>query len=97
MTILVNCGIINKKKCWLLWLDFVANNRKGTYSGESFDLVYGPVANDDVYRTLTLYMTGILTKEQTLESLKVRKLYNQLVFCSEKSLEYIHFKRRLFV
>ena len=79
------------------WLDFVANNRKGTYSGESFDLVYGPVANDDVYRTLTLYMTGILTKEQTLESLKVRKLYNQLVLCSEKSLEYIHFKRRLFV
>lgn len=79
------------------WLDFVANNRQGTYDDELYDLVYGPVANDDVYRTLTLYMTGILSKEQTLEALKIRKLYNQLVFCTEKSLEYIRFERSIFV
>lgn len=58
------------------WLDFVAQNRQGMYSGEKYDLIYGPVANDDVYRTITLYMTGILSKEQTLEALKIRKLYN---------------------
>lgn len=79
------------------WLDFVAQNRQGMYSGEKYDLIYGPVANDDVYRTITLYMTGILSKEQTLEALKIRKLYNQLVFTSEKSLGYIKFQRRLFV
>ena len=79
------------------WLDFVAQNRQGTYSGEKFDLIYGVVANDDVYRTITLYMTGILSKEQTLEALKIRKLYNQLVFTSEKALEYIKFQRRLFI
>ena len=61
------------------------------YHGEKYDLVYGPVANDDVYRTITLYMTGILSKTQTLEALKIRKLYNQLVFKSEKSLEYISY------
>lgn len=75
------------------WLDFVAQNRQGMYSGEKYDLIYGPVANDDVYRTITLYMTGILSKEQTLEALKIRKLYNQLVFTSEKSLGYIKFQR----
>lgn len=79
------------------WLDFVAQNRQGMYSGEKYDLIYGPVANDDVYRTITLYMTVILSKEQTLEALKIRKLYNQLVFTSEKSLEYLKFQRRLFV
>mgnify|MGYP004518815439 FL=1 len=55
-------------------------------------MIYGAVANDDVYRTITLYLTGILNKEQTLEALKIRKLFNQLVFASEKALGYLVFK-----
>ena len=31
------------------WLDFVSANRSGKYAGESYEIVYGPVANDDVY------------------------------------------------
>lgn len=76
------------------WLDFVAANRKGMYEGKQFALIYGAVANDDVYRTITLYMTGVLTKEQTLQALKIRKLFNQLVFTTEKSLQYLQFQRR---
>lgn len=75
------------------WLDFVAKNRQGIYQGRKNDLVYGAVANDDVYRTITLYMTGVLDKEQTLAALRIRKLFNQLVFATEKSLEYLHFER----
>ena len=30
------------------WLDFVVANRSGTYVGERYDLVSGPVANDNV-------------------------------------------------
>ena len=37
------------------------------------------------------YTTGVLTKEQTLEALKVKKLYNQLVLTSEKALSYLKF------
>lgn len=91
------CNVLSFDEPDEAWLDFVAQNRQGMYSGEKYDLIYGPVANDDVYRTITLYMTGILSKEQTLEALKIRKLYNQLVFTSEKSLGYIKFQRRLFV
>ena len=76
------------------WLDFVAANRQGTYQGEKNDLIYGAVANDDVYRTIALYMTGVLDKEQTLSSLKIRKLFNQLVFATEKSLQYLKFEGR---
>ena len=78
----------------IYWLDFVAANRKGMYEGKQYDLIYGAVANDDVYRTITLYMTGVLTKEQTLQALKIRKLFNQLVFTTEKSLQYLQFQRR---
>ena len=50
-----------------------------------------------LYRTITLYMTGVLTKEQTLQALKIRKLFNQLVFTTEKSLQYLQFQRRKLV
>ena len=73
------------------WLDFVAGNRNGNYKGESYDVIYGPVANDDVYTTFTLYQSGALTKEQTLETLKIKKLYDQMVFTSEKALSFIKF------
>ena len=39
-------------------------------------------------------MTGVLDKEQTLSSLKIRKLFNQLVFATEKSLQYLKFEGR---
>lgn len=73
------------------WLDFVSENRSGNYKGKEYDLVYGPVANDDVYTTFTLYSAGALTKEQTLEALKIKKLYNQLVLTSERALSYLKF------
>lgn len=73
------------------WLDFVSDNRSGNYVGEAYDFIFGPVANDDVYRTFTLYASGLLTKEQTLEQLKIKKLYNQLVLTTEKALSYLRF------
>ncbi len=73
------------------WLNFVSENRNGSYIGEAYDIVFGPVANDDVYTTFTLYQSGALTKEQTLETLKIKKLYNQMLFASEKALAYLKF------
>ena len=73
------------------WLDFVAENRSGNYDGDEYDIIYGPVANDDVYTTFTLYQAGVLTKAQTLDSLKIKKLYNQMVFATEKALSYLQF------
>ena len=80
------------KKCSLLrfetpdekWLDFVSANRQRNYQGKHYDL----------YRTITLYMTGILSREQALTALKIRKLFDQMVFATEKSLKYLHFEGR---
>lgn len=61
----------------------------GKYLGVQYDIIYGPVADDDVYRTFALYTANLLTKEQTVERLK--KLFNQMVFSTDKALTYLEF------
>ena len=75
------------------WLDFVSANRNGTYDGVQFDLIIGAVADDDVYRTLQVYSTGLLTKEQALEALKIKKLFDQYVFATSKAISLLKFVR----
>lgn len=73
------------------WLDFVSDNRSGNPQGEEYDLIYGPVADDDIFRTFLLYSAGLLSKEQTLEALRIKKLFNQYVFKNEKALQSLKF------
>ncbi|MCL2365527.1 MAG: DUF3990 domain-containing protein [Oscillospiraceae bacterium] len=73
------------------WLDFVSAHRNRTYQGEAFELIFGPVADDDIFLTFHLYASGELTKEDTINRLKVKKLYNQLVFLSNRALSYLQF------
>lgn len=75
------------------WLDFVCEHRNGIYDGEQFDLVIGAVANDDVYRTLQIYLAGLLSKDQALETLKIKKLYDQYVFKTKKAISLLKFVR----
>lgn len=72
------------------WLDFVFNNRKGIFT-HHFDIVTGPVANDTVYATLTLYESGILSKNETIQRLKVHKLYDQVSFHTTAALKQLNF------
>lgn len=73
------------------WLDFVSDHKNGIYHGEQYDLIIGSVANDDVYRTLQVYSSGLLTKEQTLEALKIKKLFDQYVFATNEAISCLKF------
>ena len=73
------------------WLDFVQQNRLQGETTSEYDLIIGPVANDDVFATLQLCFLGILTREQTLEALKIKKLYDQFVFKSEKAIRCLNY------
>jgi len=73
------------------WLDFIFENRAGIYIGKIYDIVYGAVANDTIYRVMTAYEEGIVPKEECIRQLKVRKLYNQMTFASEKAIAYLKF------
>ena len=77
------------------WLDFVSAHRNGVYNGEKYDLIIGAVANDDVYRTLQVYSSGLLTKEQALEALKIKKLFNQYVFATNEALALLKFSEAI--
>lgn len=85
------CSVLHFDATNEAWLDFVSDNRSGNYEGPDYDFIFGPVANDDVYTTFTLYTAGVLSKEQTIQTLKVKKLYNQLVLTSPKALSYLKF------
>ncbi len=74
------------------WLEFVYLNRQKIYEGTKYDIVIGAVADDTIYRVFRLYETGILNITQTIQALKVEKTFDQVVFCSEKSLSMLKFK-----
>ena len=61
------------------WLEFVVNNRRGRENGD-YDLIMGPVANDQLYATIRLYEQRVVTAEAAIEMLKAHKLFNQLSF-----------------
>ena len=73
------------------WLDFTCANRSGRYSHKPYDIVYGPVADDDVYGTILLYEQGFLDKEAAIKRFKVKQLYNQILFHSPRSLIYLQY------
>jgi len=85
------CEFIRFDKPDEAWLDFVFEHRGGTYQGKIYELTYGPVANDDIFATFTFYAGGELTKEETINRLKVKELYNQLVFSSERAISFLTF------
>lgn len=87
------CQVIKFDGVCDAWLDFVCDNRDGSYSGPIYDLAFGPVANDDVYRTLYLYRSGEIDREETFKRLKVKTLYDQLVFATAKALSFLRFTR----
>jgi len=73
------------------WFDFVIANRRNFYKGKKYDVIYGPVANDTIYRTLIAFENGILSKTETIARLKVRQLFNQMTFASEYSLSFLKY------
>lgn len=75
------------------WLEFVCLNRSGKTPGIPYDVAIGPVADDQVYTVVVLYEQGALSKEAAIMELKVRELYNQVLFHTEKSLKYCRYIR----
>ena len=73
------------------WLDFVIENRKNPNYSHNYDIVMGPVANDRVYTTISLYESQFLDIETTIKNLKTYKLVNQILFHTEQVLKELTF------
>ena len=73
------------------WLHFVTDNRLKTYVGEIYDIVIGAVANDTVMPTIQAFLSGFISEEATLITLKTSRLADQLCMKSEKALSMLEF------
>lgn len=70
-----------------LWLDFVSRCRKGESIYQQFDLVMGRVADDDVFKTIDMYLNNIWTKERVLSELKYYQENNQICIINQKVID----------
>lgn len=68
------------------WLDFVKENRAKGGVQHGYDIVIGPVANDNTMRTIMFYVSGVYTAEMALEQLRFFKVNDQVSFHTERAL-----------
>lgn len=73
------------------WLHFVTDNRLKAYMGEIYDIVIGAVANDTVMPTIQAFLSGFISEEATLITLKTSRIADQLCMKSEKALSMLEF------
>ena len=73
------------------WINFVHANRTIQGYNHNYDIVVGPVANDNVYLSFNLYEAGIISKRELIRRLKTYKLVDQLLFHTENSLETLEY------
>ena len=71
------------------WLDFVVINRTNKDEGQEhdYDIVEGPVADDDVAARVYDYVAGKVSREQFLRELTYKPLSHQICFCTVQSLQ----------
>lgn len=76
------------------WLEFIKENRAKGGKQHSYDVVIGPVADDNTMETVQLYIAGILSSQEAVDRLKYNKVNNQVSFHTEKALSCLRFVRR---
>lgn len=68
------------------WLHVYRANRTGTIQADAYDVVFGPVANDQAIRTVNNYLKGYFSEEIAIQLLLPQKLKDQYAFRTEKAL-----------
>ena len=79
------------------WLQFVIEHRQGLSQDADCDMHIGPVADDNVYRTIRLFETGVYDAAETVKRLKTEALQDQWVLHSEKILSYVTFTKAVMI
>ena len=70
-----------------MWLRFICDNRKKQEIENTYDMIIGPVANDNTMPTINLYLEGIYTEKEALKRLLPQKLKDQVVIKTDKAIK----------
>ena len=73
------------------WLQFVVDNRLQKKLNNEFDLIVGPVADNQAYNTIILYEDGIIDEDYAIRKLMSEKLHDQYLFRTQKALSYLKY------
>ena len=68
------------------WLRFVVKNRTGQTVPDEWDIISGPVANDQTAPVIDLFLDGMYDEEETIKRLLPQKLKDQYTFKTEKAI-----------
>jgi len=71
------------------WLEFVCACRKGEPLNKEYDIIFGNVANDDVFKTVDMYFRGLWDKVKVLEELRYYKMNNQICIVNQQTIESV--------
>ena len=80
------------------WAKFVINNRNQRFTDikslccnidNKYDIVIGPVANDDITALIDVYLSGILSDDALTRELSFRDLSVQFSFHTVRSIKYL--------
>lgn len=69
------------------WLEFIKKNRLKGGIQHDYDVVIGPVADDNTMETVQLYVAGVLHTEEAVKRLRYNKVNNQISFHTEKAVK----------
>ena len=72
------------------WLQFVVDCRRGIE--HNYDIVEGPMADDQIWDYVEDYMAGNIKKSAFWELVKFKYPTHQIVFCTEQSLRMLQFE-----
>jgi len=92
----LNLKLLNSKefeKPTKEWLDFICEHRLENYKGEKFDLIIGPIANDDTIQVIHNYMNAKnkdLYAPVALSEIQADRLTDQYVFKNDLALSFLH-------
>lgn len=70
------------------WLDFVCSCRNGEHIYRDYDIIIGNVADDDVFKSIGMYIDGLWDKQRTIQELRFYKKNDQIVIVSQKALNH---------
>lgn len=80
------------------WARFVINNRNHNFVeiqnydnnvDAKYDIVTGPVANDDIVALMDVFLSGLISDDILAKELTFRDLSNQISFHSEKAISFL--------
>lgn len=73
------------------WLRYISAHRTDMSKNDLYDIVIGPVANDQAIRTINDFLKGRFTEDIAIQLLLPQKLKDQYAFKTDKALSILNF------